>query len=214
VLGISSDDLPAQVWQSEAALREAIDKFKFWPSAAEIRELLLRHAARLQREVETLDAIAKGTRGPRGMAREAFGYLDEVIAAGAGVPPERRTHPSSPRLGMGHDFDEMMGRSTIPYVAPMRSVAEQLAALGPIHTNVDLLAARRAAIEGKSAAKYGAEPGAEDNRNVALAVKRTIVPAPAVSSPAMALARPANASRTWPPPTHAALTRRLRHRTH
>jgi len=128
------DDLPAPVWTSRVAVRQAVAAFKFWPSGAEIVELQQRCLARLKGEIYALERIAKGERGPRNGLRPSTAYLDRILASGsAAVPTEAPAHLSSPRPGIADDFDDIGGRYSrpiFPYATPLRTVEEQLAAFG------------------------------------------------------------------------------------
>ena len=130
VIFACGDEVPGGAWDA-VALRQAMREFKqYWPNAGEVADLLLRHTARLRREIEALERIARGGRG-RSDVRGSRDYLDRAAASGsAAVPPEQPEHPSSPRPGIAHDFDDMTGRSTIPAVDPVRTIEQQFAALG------------------------------------------------------------------------------------
>jgi hypothetical protein len=60
--------LPGACW-SEATLEEALGKFTFWPSIAEIKALLQPHADQLLATLRALDRIAAAERAPRYQAR-------------------------------------------------------------------------------------------------------------------------------------------------
>jgi hypothetical protein len=122
------DDLPAPVWTSRRALREAIAAFKFWPSGAEMVEL-----QRRQREIFELERIAKGDHVRRGPAREST--VPYVLPM---PPPEKPAHPSMPKR------EPSVG--DLVRIDPAE-VARQIAPLGGVLPNTDLLAARREALE-------------------------------------------------------------------
>ncbi len=82
-------DFSLAVW--EATNDEAVRSFRFWPSIEEVNKLLEREDARQLAELTALDDIAKGTRTPRGPAREAKGY--DPGPAHSPSPP----HPSMPK---------------------------------------------------------------------------------------------------------------------
>jgi hypothetical protein len=142
------DDVPGVAWD-DASLRQAMRTFrKFWPNVGEVFELLEARTARLRQEISALRNIALGQRGPRNAIRPSREYLDSLLAAGTScVPPKKPSHWSSTRPGIADDFDDMRGRSTIPVVAPVRTVAQQLAALSVQPGETDLLAARREALQ-------------------------------------------------------------------
>ena len=79
-------DLPAEVWSSEA-LKTATGRFKFWPSAPELDEVLRPIADAMEAEIKALDRIAgadPATAGwPTGPAREVDGALCVAAAAEA-----------------------------------------------------------------------------------------------------------------------------------
>jgi hypothetical protein len=67
-------EYPAAVF-NPTTRREAARKFKYWPSAAEIWDLLAPHIEAMGAELPGLDRIVRNARRqPLGPAREAFGY--------------------------------------------------------------------------------------------------------------------------------------------
>jgi hypothetical protein len=100
-------DLPAVCWTG-ATLNEAARTFKAWPSVADIYGLLAPHADRLRRELAALDSIAGAPRDRPRPARARASTEPYAPVASTPVDPPRAVEPH----------------------APLRSVAEQLAALG------------------------------------------------------------------------------------
>ena len=83
-------DLPALVW-GEEALAEACRTFEFWPAPSVLFQHLRHYATPLAGKIDRMEH-------PVSVAREAFGYLDSVLASGSAcVPPEHAPHPSMPK---------------------------------------------------------------------------------------------------------------------
>lgn len=110
-------DLPAMVW-SQDTLNDATAKFTFWPSGAELLAFLKTYADRLDAEIAALKEIAESKRTQDTIAVPSTKYLDDLLAAGGGVPPEREAYHFDPRT------------APTRAQAPVRSIEEQLEALG------------------------------------------------------------------------------------
>ena len=112
-------DLPAECWGPET-LRKAQATFKFWPSVAEIWELLKPHADRLAAEIDAFDRMANADpRGVRGAREAAIPYKLPP------PPPERSALPSKQDIG-DPDYDPA---ADLVRIDPLR-VKAQLAVLG------------------------------------------------------------------------------------
>jgi hypothetical protein len=112
---LSCGKLPAVCWTAET-LGEAVGKFTFLPMVAELKAFLEPFAMQLRARVAGLDRVARADPATAsnfrtGPAREAKGYVLPP------PPPQREArvplHPSGKEIA-----------------APLRSVEEQLAALG------------------------------------------------------------------------------------
>jgi hypothetical protein len=90
IAGMLDDDVYPTAVFNQATRSAARRAFKFWPSAAEIWDLLRPHIEAMGGELPGLDRIVRNARrAPIVPAREAFGYLDSVLATGSAcVPPE------------------------------------------------------------------------------------------------------------------------------
>jgi hypothetical protein len=80
-------ELPAPVWGKET-IRAAVKAFKFWPSVAEVFELLDAHRKRLLAELRALDRIANAVHGPVGARESTVPYP---------LPPPPQPRKAGPR---------------------------------------------------------------------------------------------------------------------
>jgi hypothetical protein len=128
-------DLPAAVW-SIASLQAYCRQCKFWPSPADLLQFMEARAKRIEREIAGLDGVARAPRTPQAAVCGSTKYRDAQVASSPPDPMRESIHATGPEI-----------------IAPMRSVAEQLAALG-ISDDAATMRAKLAEI----AARRGAKP--------------------------------------------------------
>jgi hypothetical protein len=108
-------DLPAEVWSRET-LKAATGRFKFWPSAPELADEVLRPiASAMEAEIAAYDRVARADPATAGIPT---GARESMVPYVLPTPPA----PREPRVAIHPTKAEI--------VAPLRSVEEQLAALG------------------------------------------------------------------------------------
>lgn len=117
------DDIPAGCWQDHT-LREAIKAFKFWPAPAEIHAMLKPHAVVISETARALHDIARTPKNaPPSVEYGAFESTEPYQ-----LPPPPPERPSRVRISAA-ERDDMAPRND-HIQPPVRTVAEQLAALG------------------------------------------------------------------------------------
>lgn len=105
--------LPAAVWSLESLIAYC-DHCSFWPRPADLRQFMATRAKHIEGQIAGLDAIAKASRFREGPARGSSAYRDSRVASRV----------------IAQEADAAIPATGPEIVKPMRSVAEQLAALG------------------------------------------------------------------------------------
>lgn len=120
-------DLPAGVWTAET-WREAAKKFKFWPSVAEVGDLLSPHAVKLERKRGILRSMSSAP-VPRDTvtAPPQEPYPVQPVPAWCFDRGENSPHFND--RTERDEFGEEAGRFRIRIQRPVRTPAEQIAIL-------------------------------------------------------------------------------------